>query len=378
MTTLPNMSLVLPTRGPSGAGLWGDTEDANLNKLDIHDHSSGKGARITPAGLNINADLPFSALYAPTQLHRLQFSAIAGAGLTAGQRKSLFVADGTGGFVANELYFLTNSGASIQITTGSSLNVGAFVAGIGGDYAGVGAQLNYTDSSKTYDFKESTADSHAWARVQCGGIRLIEFNTTETFFVAQIAPAALGASYTVTWPTAVPGALSLVSVDNSGQIAFAATGGVQDITLAANSHVTVSGTGDFKHGTRTLQLPVFGNTNGASVWKVATIASSFTTWDVAIPLRNGDRILAVRLRMKDSVTGPTKLTIGLQSVVDGTVSATIATSGQSAGSGAAQTIAVSGLTTTIASGTNYQAHVNTATGTDNCSIYWIEIDYDRP
>lgn len=306
MTTLPSMGLTLPTRGSGGAGAWGDTLDADLALLDAHDHSSGKGARITPSGININADLPFSALWAPTQLHRVQFSAIAVSSLTGSQRKSLFVSDGTGGLVSNELYYLTNAGASVQITSGSTLNVGTFAGTIGGDYGGVGAQLNYTDSSKTYDFKESTADSHGWARVQCGGIRLIEFNTTETFFVAHIAPTALAGSYTVTWPTALPASTNPMFIDNTGQVSFPSAPTFPGLvtlsagaTAAANQHITVSGTGEYKHGNFTQALPA--NMGTAITGTFATGANGDVTcsvagtWVVPVPLLTGDRVQSVTL-----------------------------------------------------------------------------------
>lgn len=370
MTVLPSMGLTLPTRGPSGAGLWGDTDDANLGLLDVHDHSTGKGVKITPSGLNINADLPFSALYAPTQLHRVQFSAIAGAALTGAQRKSLFVSDGTGGMVANELYYLTNAGASVQITNGSALNVGSFAGTIGGDYAGVGAQLNYTDSSKTYDFKESTADSHGWARLQCGGIRLIEFNTTETFFVAHIAPSALAASYTATWPTALPGSQTLAQIDATGQIIFSNT-------LASAQ--------DIKHGTRTLQLAAsaFQPATNAIVWSVTNGHISFgePTKDVLfapIPLKDGDRILAVRVYCSDSNVGPSTLTASFYST-SSTGTGTDVGSATSAGTGANQTLTIGSLTTTVTASTAYGIKIReTSAGGSSCSVFMAEVDFDRP
>jgi hypothetical protein len=215
--------MTLPVRGSPGSGAWGDTIDADLALLDAHDHSAGKGLRITPSGLNINADLPFSSLWAPTQLHRIQFSAIAGAALAAGQRTSLFVSDGTGGLTANELYWHNNAGNKVQITAGNTLNFAAFVGGIGGDYTSVGATLNYTDSQKAYEFKEGTIDSHGWARLRSGDLRLLPFNTTGSVFVGMAAPGAIAGSYTVTWPLALPGSTALQQIDNTGQAIFSNT-----------------------------------------------------------------------------------------------------------------------------------------------------------
>jgi hypothetical protein len=290
MTTLPNTGMTLPLRGSSGSGKWGDTLDDNLRIIDEMDHTPGKGARIPTAGIVINADLPFSSLYAPTQLHRAQFSAIAGAALTGAQNLSLFVSDGTGGLAANELYFRTSAGNAIRFTSGSSLNVGAFVGGIGGDYASVGAQLNYDDAGKRYTFKEGTGDSSGWARLAAGGLRLIEFNTSEAVYVEQLAPSALASSYSMTWPTALPGSAQIVQIDSTGQLIFSNA-------LAANQSVTVSGTGELKHGNATLVLPAcIGLTSSGTFTfntdgSVASASSGF--WVIPVPLTTGDRVQAV-------------------------------------------------------------------------------------
>lgn len=220
MTTLPQMGLTLPTRGAGGAGQWGDTDDANWQKVDPHDHSPGKGTLVPTAGIGINADLSFSSLYAPTNLHRVQFSAIAGGALSGSQNKSLFVSDGTGGLSANELYWRTSSGTNVKVTAGSALNVSAFTGGIGGDYTAVSASVQYDDANRRYTFKQGGGTD--WARLVSGGLRLIEFGTSETVYVEQLCPAALAASYSITWPTALPGSTSFVKIDNTGQVSFAA------------------------------------------------------------------------------------------------------------------------------------------------------------
>lgn len=373
-TTLPSMGLTLPTRGSLGTGLWGDTIDADLALIDAHDHAGGRGSRIPTAGIQINADLPFSALWAPTQLHRVQFSPIAVAGITGAMTKSLFVSDGTGGLVVNELYYRTHLGASVQITNGGALNVGSFAGTIGGDYAGVGAQLNYTDSAKTYDFKESTADSHGWARLNCGGLRLIEFNTAETFFIAQVAPAALAASYTMTWPTALPGSTVLAQVDSAGQISFSNT-------LAANQSISVSGTGSYKHGTRTLSISTY------AFWSASTIARTssgisanpiLSNTGFAIVLPVNKRILAIRMFIQDSATGPTTYNFTFDSLTSAGVHTTIGTSNTSTGAGTDQTLTLTGLTTTITAGSSYSVSVVNVAGSGTSKLYSAEVDYDEP
>lgn len=394
MTTLPNTGMTLPVRGAPGSGQWGDTIDANLAIIDAMDHTPGRGARIPTAGISLNADLPFSSLYAPTQLHRVQFSEIAGTALTNPNNLSLFVSDGTGGLSAHELYYRTSAGNNIKITSASSLNVGAFVGGIGGDYSSVGAQLNYDDAGKRYTFKEGTGDSNGWARLAAGGLRLIEFNTTESVYVGQSAPAALASSYDMTWPVALPGSQVLTQIDNTGQIVFSNT--VQNaatfsglitasagLTASANQHVTVSGTGLFKHGTKKISVAVNAPRTGAApgfVGDLTTIAgaspqSAVFTID-GLPV--GSRITAIDVRIQDSATGPTKVNWQLVASTDGTYAAAIATSATSAGSGAVQTLSVTGLTTTTAALKTYTVIVSSTTGAANTFVYAIDVSYDQP
>lgn len=388
MTTLPSMGLTLPTRGSAGSGLWGDTLDADLGLLDAHDHTSGKGARIPTAGIGINADLPFSALWAPTQLHRVQFSAIAVATFTGGMTKSLFVSDGTGGLVANELYWCNSAGNKVQLTSGNVLNFSAFVGGIGGDYQSVGAQLNYVDSQKGYEFRESTTDSHNWSRLRSGDLRLFPFNTNGATFVGMACPGAIAGSYTITWPLALPGASNLVAIDNTGQVAFSNTIS-QAVTLSAGAivassqNITLSGTGVVKHGTYTLQIAGAGfvmsptDTGGSYIGSgqaTGTPLNAFTS----ITLAQGKRILAIRVFIQDGAGAPTKLQASFRTISSTGTATTVASSSVSAGSGSNQTLTISGLSTTVAASTGYAIHVLTTTGTDLVRLWMAEVDYDNP
>src|SRR4051812_37040389 len=205
MTTYPNLSLELPARGPTGSGHWSDVLDGNFQRIDSHDHQPGKGLRIRSLALNIDGDVSFGSSWAVAALNRASFSAVAPPTVN----RSVFVSDGTGGLTANELYWRSNAGAQVKLTSGSTLNVAAFVGGIGGDYQEVAAVEAYDDAAKRYTFKEGTAESNGWAKLQAGTLRLSEFNTTETVFVEQACPAALASSYTMTWPTALPGSQAL-------------------------------------------------------------------------------------------------------------------------------------------------------------------------
>jgi hypothetical protein len=116
-TTTPNMGLTVPTpqaeTGPEYA-----TEISNnlTNVLDSHDHSSGKGVAVTPAGLNINADLTLNQnniISARAIRYTSQPSGLVG----VGDLNETFVRTG-------DLWYVNSSGQQVQVTTGGVLNVG--------------------------------------------------------------------------------------------------------------------------------------------------------------------------------------------------------------------------------------------------------------
>lgn len=410
MTTLPNTGIVLPTRGAPGSGLWADAIDAALTLIDALDHTPGKGARIPTAGLNINADLTFSGLYAPTNLNRITFSSVAA---LSSNNKSLFVNTSD-----NELYWRSNSGSNVKITSGAALNVAAFTGGIAGDYTAVGAQVAFDDAGDRYTFKQNGATG--WARLASGDVRLFETGTSETVFVGLAAPSALAASYTVTMPLAAPGSTSLVQMDSGGvltasntvanavtlssslsvgttlgvtgastQAAITASGLITanaGMTAGANQHVTVSGTGKLKYGTLVLSIPGWsfqndtgsaGNIYSSTLGCVFSGPGASASVFAGISLPVGARVTAVRAFIKDNATGSTTVTAAFLSLTSGAVATTIASSSASAGSGANQTLTISPSATTLASSTGYAVRL-TASAANNCNVYCCEVDYDQP
>lgn len=319
MTTLPQMGLVLPTRGAPGSGIWDDTVDADLALIDAHNHSTGQGTAVPTAGININADLTFSSLYAPTNLHRITFASIVA---LTGNNKSLFV-----NTADNELYWRSNAGANVKLTSGSSLNVSAFTGGIGGDYAAVGAAVAFDDAGDRYTFKQNSP-GFTWARLASGDVRLFETGTTDSVFVGLAAPAALAGSYTITMPLAVPAATRPVQMSSAGVLTAGdsdnvAVGGTLSAaglvtatagaTAAANQHFTVSGTGEYKHGDRTLTINALDG-NASAVWAVNTTTKAMESngsgdLPVVLPLKVGDRIKSMRFMLIGNGTADITTTV---------------------------------------------------------------------
>jgi hypothetical protein len=137
-----------------------------------------------------------------------------------------------------------------------------------------------------------------------------------------------------------------------------------------------------KHPTKTLIIavsaPVVGIFNTQPVTLSGPPGSSTATWMRQIDgLCVGDRITAIRARVRDSATGPTRLTVTLSHGTDGATSAADGTSAQSSGSGAVQTLGASGLSVIVVSTIIYIVSVAITTGSASCSIFQCEIDIDR-
>ena len=290
MTTTPNMSLVLPT-DHSDTDLWGAILNTLFGLVDSHDHSTGKGVKIPSAALNINADVSWSAggtSRSITDLVALDFKPSPSTAVTS-LAGALFISDGTGGLTANELYFRTTSGTNVRFTNGTALNVAGFAGGIGGDYSAVGAAVAFDDANDRYTFKQQ---ANVWARMASGEVRILETGTSESLFVGIAAPAALAGSYSITLPLAAPGSTSIVQMDSAGVLT--ATN-----TMASNQSITLSGTGEVKHGDRVKVImgcsgSCIGGSGILTYGSAGDLGSTgATTFTFPLELLQGDRIKSV-------------------------------------------------------------------------------------
>lgn len=226
----PNMSLTLPTDHDS-ADVWGVILATAFGVIDSHNHAPGSGATILMSSLKVDADISWAfggAQRAITDLRAIDFSpqpVTAMASLAGG----LFLSDGTGGLVANELYYRTTGGANIQVTNGATLNVAAFVGGIGGDYTAVGALEIFDDASDAFVFQQQVGASvRQYAKLRSSDLQLYEFKAVgstpaPSFSVSLRSPTALAAPYALTLPGALPGSQQLVQVDASGNVVLSNT-----------------------------------------------------------------------------------------------------------------------------------------------------------
>lgn len=228
MSITPNMSLIVPevlvTTGPT----YATQVNTALDVIDAHDHSPGSGVRISPSGLNINADLAFN-----------QFSATNLKSVSLSNQLSASIGNGAVYRVADDLFYKRGDGTVVQITTAGGVNVSG-VGGITGLVAP--ASATYTALSDTFGWfsgaatfaKTATGDLQVYSRA--GSVGTVQAVT----LIADVTTSA----YDFNFPVAAPSANQLMRMVVGGPAVFV------DL-LGTNNQVTVT----HNAGNTTLSLP---------------------------------------------------------------------------------------------------------------------------
>jgi len=220
----PNMGLVRPTDHGDG-DVWDVLLDAMFLAIDAHNHAPGAGAKLQLSTINPDADFPMFDV-AGNKRAFTGLKAVAFAQVPPAINTSIFVADGSAGTVAGELYWRTSVGGNVQVTQGAALNINAFTGGIGGDYNGVGALESYVDALDAYLFQQQTgAGVRQFAKQRTSDIAFFEFlavgvSPAPTNSVTIKAPAGLANTFQLTLPGALPSGPIPLQVDATGVIGF--------------------------------------------------------------------------------------------------------------------------------------------------------------
>lgn len=206
MSTTPNMSLVLPdassTVGPTYAELLTNVGGA-FYLIDSHNHAPGYGLQVPTAGININANLSAGG-YAVTALYATAYNDL---GTTSSLNRSVY-------FNGRDLYVKDGNGTAIQMTASGS------IAGATGSISGLSspATASYSSITKTFTWNQ---DSNYRAHMDFASAVLHRGAAASENGITLIPPAGLSASYTMTLPSALPGAaLYALTIDNTGACAF--------------------------------------------------------------------------------------------------------------------------------------------------------------
>jgi len=384
--TSPNMGLVYPTLHGS-SDVWGDILDTIFDTIDVHDHTTGKGVPVPSAGLRINADVAWAysgTAYAITGAKGFATTPTAASSVTS-YTNMLFANSSD----SNNLYFRNSSGTNVQITSGSTINV-SVVGGIGGDYASVGALLSFDDATDSY-WLQQQGSPRPWARIRVGDVDIYETAASVTQRIRLQSPAALAASYALTFPGALPGSTLAIQSSSAGVLTFsnAFTGPVTSTTdITANvSTGIIKGAMFIETGPKTLFVSASsatgqtGGGTGPSSWDGQKWSVLTTTGNLSYPVN-----LTAHAGVTTKITGWTFYY--RKTSATGTITATLSYYDESSGGlatiGSAQTdsrnnpgfvsFTVTGLTHTITNGRAYVLNV-TGGGTTGDEFNGLEVTY---
>ncbi len=198
----PNMILTLPDVSTTPGPLWASQLNAALDLVDAHDHTTGHGALVPTAGLDINADLSFAAHSATDLFATIYVDQL---GVTPSFASGVYVSQ-------NDLWFKNGYGAAVQLTSGAS------IVGAGGTISGLPsliaptAGVAFDGSTGTYTFKKATNEA---AILDVGPVTLRR--TSAGSNGVTVTPASGTTSYTLTLPSAPPASVaSLLGIATSG------------------------------------------------------------------------------------------------------------------------------------------------------------------
>jgi hypothetical protein len=208
------MGLELPTLHVTQDPVWSQELLDDLSLLDAHNHTLGNGVQIPTAAININADLSFSS-FNSVSTRSFRFVNEGAVLSTASDLRCVYVKSG-------DFWYNFSSSQHVQITSGSGVNI-AGTGGFQGDYITQFAVAYFNNTSNLFYYTNS---SGAFSNSQIANL----FLTNPTNVTVELIPPAN--SYTITFPTALPAATKIMSLDASGVI-----GDVYDVN---NSTVQVA------------------------------------------------------------------------------------------------------------------------------------------
>jgi hypothetical protein len=189
-------------------------------------------AKVTPAGIDMNADLSLrsgATYYGLKDVHRLSLTTQASL-LSASTYPGATYVGPTG-----DLYFNDASGNQIALTSAGTI-AGSAGSISGSGYGSSGVEVNWDSGAGDYHFYSGSA---TYADIKAANVLL---NDGDTNFIRLAAPA-LAADYTATWPSALPASTSLFAIASDGTMSFTRTPTVD--TLALTGALSVGTTSTF-------------------------------------------------------------------------------------------------------------------------------------
>ena len=219
------MGLPVPVVGQELGPQWAYDINNSLTLLDQHDHSNGQGVKITPSGLNINADLTFNG------------NNLISNRATTFLSQSSTIADLTSIYsVAGDLYYNDSAGNKIRITqNGGILGTPGSITGLVSP-----ASASYIPLSEKFVWQ---SNSFKPATMDMGSIIVRKLVANSDGVLIQAPSSLLNTSsiaYSLTLPL-LPAQQSFMTLDAAGNMAAPWTVDNSSIKIVSNQLVVQGG-----------------------------------------------------------------------------------------------------------------------------------------
>lgn len=364
-------------------------------------------AKVTPGGIDINADLSFlsgSTYYRVKDLLGASFrNQTAALNATTYPRTAYFTGSD------NDFYVNDGAGRQVRLTSAGAVNATTTGGITGSGYGSSSVEVAWDSGNQAYLLR-SGAGANSYASAWLNDVLL---NDGSGNFLTLAAPA-MAADYTVTFPTAKPASTSVVQMDLNGTLTAAPNGNVATtgtlasgaltvtgaaavsglitatagLTAAANQNVTISGTGDYKHGAFTKyytglafreQITGSNRVFDTSVGSQVNSAGTAQTYTCPLDLRSGDRITSLIFYVVGGASAGTRTARVVRCTLGSNTKNTIQ-SGTSTANGVDDMITFSAFTYTLNSPDADEAYwlEYTTTATAGDGLYGVRFTYDHP
>lgn len=226
ITISPNMSLPIPIPGVDPGPDYAQNLNASLTILDSHNHAAGSGVQITPAGLNINSDLPLNQNNLTLARSLRLFPNTSP--LALGTDLDCLYTSGV------DLYYNDGSGNQVRITQSGG------VAGSPGSIANLTspASATYVAANQTFVWQSAASTP---ANLDAASV-VFRNLTASSQGITVSPPNALGSSYALVLPP-LPVSQKFMTLDASGNISapWAVDGSTVEIASSSTLQVKASG-----------------------------------------------------------------------------------------------------------------------------------------
>lgn len=295
------MNLVIPTVGSEQGPQYGFDINSSFTLVDQHDHTPGKGVQITPAALNINADVDFNS---HSILNALTIT-MANSGTAAASGPALSIALGGESPPRQDLWYTDDTGAQIQITKNGIVNVVA--SAIPGESYAAGTFF-WTQAQDSLPTTPANFD--------IGNI-ILRPNTALTTFGVQLQPAsAIASQYSINLPL-IPVAKRILTLDTSGNMVADTTVDNSTVEIVSNViQVKDQGITAAKIQDHTLTTTQISLTAGITKGQLAAAALQTTTVSLT-PV-----VASFAVRVATTANGTLSTAFANGQTVDGVVLAT--------------------------------------------------------